>query len=124
MQPPCPLMAAITAATSLCAARPGRCVRPSLPAPRRQRAVLKAFDLLELNGEDIQLPPFEKRKAKLQVCWLASTSGLPSASTLRPCPMVGHWEMAVEEWGMSTHETGLKYSEVSWTAIPEIPGPG
>jgi hypothetical protein len=58
------LTAAITAATSLCAARRGRSVRPSPPTPRRLRA-LKAFDLLELNGEDLRLPPFGKRKAKL-----------------------------------------------------------
>jgi bifunctional non-homologous end joining protein LigD len=28
-------------------------------------AVLQAFDLLELNGEDLRLLPFEKRKAEL-----------------------------------------------------------
>jgi hypothetical protein len=58
-------MAAITAATSVCAARRGRSVRPSPPTPRRLRPVLKAFDLRELNGEYLRLPPFEKRKAKL-----------------------------------------------------------
>jgi hypothetical protein len=59
------LMAAIMAATSLCAARRGRSVRPSPPTTRRLRAVLNAFDLRELNGEDLRLPPFEKRGAKL-----------------------------------------------------------
>jgi hypothetical protein len=58
------LMAAIMAATSLCAARRGRSVRPSPPTTRRLRAVLNAFDLRELNGEDLRLPPFEKRGAK------------------------------------------------------------
>jgi ATP-dependent DNA ligase len=29
------------------------------------RAVLKAFDLLELNGEDLRLSPFEKRETNL-----------------------------------------------------------
>jgi hypothetical protein len=43
----------------------------------------------------------------------------------RPWPVVGHWEMAVEEWRVSTHDTGRKLVDIShWMAIPEIPGPG
>jgi hypothetical protein len=43
----------------------------------------------------------------------------------RPWPVVGHWEMAVGEWRVSTHDTGLKLVDIShWMAIPEIPSPG
>src|SRR4051794_28435762 len=41
----------------------GRTLRTSLDDQRR--AVASAFDLLELNGDDLRKEPLEKRKAKL-----------------------------------------------------------
>jgi hypothetical protein len=33
-------------------------------------------------------------------------------------PVVGHWDQPVDEWRLSTHDTGGY-----WMAIPEIPAP-
>jgi hypothetical protein len=55
-----------------------RCVAV-FDAPHRRRgatdAVLQAFDLLELNGDDLRPLPLKKG------CWRASTTGLPLTST-------------------------------------------
>jgi hypothetical protein len=43
----------------------------------------------------------------------------------RPWPVVGHWELTVEEWRVSTHDTGPRLVDIShWMAIPEIPASG
>jgi bifunctional non-homologous end joining protein LigD len=44
-------------------------------------AILQAFDLLELDGEDLRPLPLVKRKPRLARCWPACGSGSPSTHT-------------------------------------------
>jgi ATP-dependent DNA ligase len=61
---------------------------------------LYAFDLSELNGDDLRRDPLEVRKATFEVCWPKLALGCASTSTwkatARPSsPMPARWGLKV-----------------------------